>query len=55
LLKYEGLDLTGVWGFIIDCYNTLIDIYTEEDSIGTYIPISRWLIYQRSKLRKSLP
>jgi putative hydrolase of the HAD superfamily len=31
---------------IFDCYNTLIDIRTDEDGPATYEPVSRWLIYQ---------
>jgi putative hydrolase of the HAD superfamily len=44
--KLEELGITGIKGIIFDCYNTLIDIKTEEDGPSTYEPISKWLIYQ---------
>jgi putative hydrolase of the HAD superfamily len=31
---------------LFDCYGTLIDILTDERSIGTYRLLSRWLLYQ---------
>ncbi|HWQ18346.1 MAG TPA: HAD family hydrolase [Methanotrichaceae archaeon] len=44
MLKRQGID--GVKGFIFDCYNTLLDVKTDEDSLDTYKPVSNWLIYQ---------
>jgi len=35
-----------VAGVLFDCYGTLIDILTDERSIGTYRLLSRWLLYQ---------
>lgn len=35
-----------VAGVLFDCYGTLIDILTDERSIGTYRSLSRWLLYQ---------
>lgn len=46
MVKLEELGITGVKGMIFDCYNTLIDIKTDEDDHTTYEPVSRWLIYQ---------
>lgn len=46
MVKLEELGITGVKGMIFDCYNTLIDIRTDEDDHTTYEPVSRWLIYQ---------
>jgi putative hydrolase of the HAD superfamily len=37
--------LNGVKGVMFDCYKTLIDIKTDENSISTYQPVSRWLMY----------
>jgi putative hydrolase of the HAD superfamily len=48
VLRHEGLE--GVKGIIFDCYNTLIDIRTDEDSIDTYRAVSNWLIYQGVKI-----
>jgi putative hydrolase of the HAD superfamily len=48
MLKREGLE--GIKGIIFDCYNTLIDIRTDEDSIETYKPVCSWLIYQGVKI-----
>ena len=44
------LEEKGIKGLIFDLYNTLIDIKTDEDSISTYEPVSRWLIYQGVKI-----
>ncbi len=35
-----------VAGVLFDCYGTLIDILTDEQGIGTYRRLSRWLLYQ---------
>ncbi|MDV2480752.1 HAD family hydrolase [Methanoculleus sp. Wushi-C6] len=35
-----------VEGVLFDCYGTLIDILTDEEDIGTYRLLSRWLLYQ---------
>ncbi len=43
MLKHEALE--GIKGVIFDCYNTLIDIKTDDDSIDTYRQVSNWLIY----------
>ncbi len=48
MLKREGLE--GIKGIIFDCYNTLIDIRTDEDSIETYKSVSSWLIYHGVKI-----
>lgn len=37
--------LGEVKGIMFDCYKTLVDIKTDEKSIGTYEPVSRWLMY----------
>ena len=42
---FEIQGLSGVKGVIFDCYKTLIDIKTDEKSISTYQPVSRWLMY----------
>jgi putative hydrolase of the HAD superfamily len=39
------LNNMGIKGVMFDCYKTLIDIKTDEKSISTYEPISRWLMY----------
>ena len=44
------LEEKGIKGLIFDLYNTLIDIRTDEDSINTYEPVSKWLIYQGVKI-----
>jgi putative hydrolase of the HAD superfamily len=44
------LEEKGIKGLIFDLYNTLIDIKTDEDSIHTYEPVSKWLIYQGVKI-----
>ena len=35
-----------VEGVLFDCYGTLIDILTDERSLGTYRLLSGWLLYQ---------
>ena len=37
--------LNEVKGIMFDCYKTLVDIKTDEKSINTYEPVSRWLMY----------
>jgi putative hydrolase of the HAD superfamily len=46
----EDLGITGIKGVVFDCYKTLIDIETDEDSISTWEPLSKWLIYQGVKI-----
>jgi len=46
--KHEELE--GIKGIIFDCYDTLIDIKTDEDSIETYRTVCNWLIYQGIKI-----
>jgi putative hydrolase of the HAD superfamily len=48
--KLDELGITGIKGIIFDCYNTLIDIKTDEDGTSTYEPVSKWLIYQGVKI-----
>ncbi len=50
MAKLEDVGITGIKGIIFDCYNTLIDIDTDEDGSSTYEPICRWLIYQGVKI-----
>lgn len=44
MLGISGFE--GIKGLLFDCYRTLIDIQTDENSLDTYKPISSWLIYQ---------
>lgn len=44
------LEEKGIKGLIFDLYNTLIEIKTDEDSINTYEPVSKWLIYKGVKI-----
>jgi putative hydrolase of the HAD superfamily len=44
MLKHEALE--GIKGIIFDCYNTLIDIKTDDVSVDAYRQVSNWLIYQ---------
>jgi putative hydrolase of the HAD superfamily len=37
--------MNGVKGVIFDCYKTLVDIKTDENSLSTYQPVSKWLMY----------
>ncbi|MGA9099684.1 MAG: HAD family hydrolase [Methanotrichaceae archaeon] len=37
--------LNEIKGIMFDCYKTLVDIKTDEKSISTYEPVSRWLMY----------
>jgi putative hydrolase of the HAD superfamily len=48
MLQTQGLE--GIKGVLFDCYKTLIDIQTDENSLDTYKPISSWLIYQGVKI-----
>ncbi len=43
MIDIQGLH--GVKGVMFDCYKTLIDIKTDENSTKTYEPVSRWLTY----------
>jgi len=49
----EELGLNGIKGLIFDCYKTLIDIETDEHSMKTWEPLSKWLIYQGVKISPS--
>ncbi|HZD43053.1 MAG TPA: HAD family hydrolase [Methanomicrobiales archaeon] len=40
----EAASLTGVKGVLFDCYNTLIDICTDEERRETYARLSAWLL-----------
>lgn len=44
---FESCHIKGV---IFDCYQTLIDIHTEEHSLETYQVLSAWLAYQGVKI-----
>jgi putative hydrolase of the HAD superfamily len=46
----EDLGIDGIKGIIFDCYRTLIDIETDEDSMRTWETLSKWLIYQGVKI-----
>jgi putative hydrolase of the HAD superfamily len=50
MVKLEEKGIAGIKGLIFDLYNTLIDIKTDEESISTYEPVSKWLIYQGVKI-----
>jgi putative hydrolase of the HAD superfamily len=50
MAKLEDLGIVGIKGLIFDLYNTLIDIRTDEESMSTYEPVSKWLIYQGVKI-----
>jgi len=43
----EGSPIKGI---IFDCYQTLIDIHTDEDDPETYKRVSMWLAYQGVKI-----
>ena len=47
---FEAREFDGVKGVLFDCYKTLIDIKTDENSIDTYRPVSSWLVYQGVKI-----
>ena len=44
------LNNNGIKGIMFDCYKTLIDIKTDEHSVATYEPVSRWLMYHGVKV-----
>ena len=44
---FESCQIKGV---IFDCYQTLIDIHTDEHTIETYEALSAWLAYQGVKI-----
>lgn len=44
---FESCQIKGV---IFDFYQTLVDIYTDEDTLETYEVVSRWLAYQGVKI-----
>ena len=46
--KFESCQVKGI---IFDCYQTLIDIYSEEHSLETYQVVSSWLAYQGVKIK----
>ncbi|NPV61654.1 MAG: HAD family hydrolase [Methanotrichaceae archaeon] len=46
MANLEELGYEGIKGVIFDCYNTLINISTDEGDISSYKPVARWLIYQ---------
>lgn len=48
MIEREGLE--GIKGILFDCYRTLIDITTDENSKETYETVSNWLIYQGVKV-----
>jgi putative hydrolase of the HAD superfamily len=50
MVKLEEKGIAGIKGLIFDLYNTLIEIKTDEESISTYEPVSKWLIYQGVKI-----
>ncbi len=45
--EFESCHIKGI---IFDCYQTLIDIDTDENRIETYEVLSRWLAYQGVKI-----
>lgn len=46
----EAFESCHIKGVIFDCYETLIDIHTEEHSLETYEVVSAWLAYQGVKI-----
>ena len=46
--KFESCQVKGV---IFDCYQTLINIHTEEHSLETHEVVSAWLAYQGVKIK----
>ena len=50
----RGVELESLRGVLFDCYRTLIDISTDEDSLETYDPVSKWLMYQVVKISPDL-
>jgi len=48
--KYELEGFEDVKGILFDCYNTLIEINTDEDDLSTYQSVSKWLMYKGIKI-----
>lgn len=46
----EAFESCHIKGVIFDCYETLIDIHTDEHSLETYQVLSTWLAYQGVKI-----
>jgi len=46
----EAFESCHIKGVVFDCYETLIDIHTEEHSLETYEVVSSWLAYQGVKI-----
>lgn len=46
----EAFESCHIKGVIFDCYETLIDIHTDEHSLDTYEVLSAWLAYQGVKI-----
>jgi len=53
--KEEIFESCRIKGVIFDCYQTLIDIHTEEHSIETYEILSTWLAYDFPSIFFSKP
>jgi len=47
----ETFESCQIKGVIFDCYQTLIDIHTEEHRIETYETVSAWLAYHGVKIK----
>jgi len=47
----EAFESCHIKGVIFDCYETLIDIRTEEHSLETYQVLSAWLAYEGVKIK----
>ncbi len=47
----EVFESCRIKGVIFDCYQTLIDIDTDEHRLETYEVVSRWLAYQGVKIK----
>ncbi|AAM06416.1 TPA: HAD family hydrolase [Methanosarcina acetivorans] len=47
----ETFESCKVKGVIFDCYQTLIDIHTEEHRVETYETVSAWLAYHGVKIK----
>ncbi|RXA20153.1 HAD family hydrolase [Methanosarcina sp. MSH10X1] len=46
----EAFESCHIKGVIFDCYQTLIDIHTDEHNLQTYEVLSAWLAYQGVKI-----
>ncbi len=46
----EAFESCHIKGVIFDCYQTLIDIHTEEHNLETYEVVSAWLAYEGVKI-----